>query len=293
MTNNRFNVRRIEAEIRKTFNEDNTIDLKDIQDKNKSMINDCFLSRGLAAYSLYSLADVSAKEAANAIVDGYGDNGIDAIYFDENQDILWLIQAKWKQKGQGQPDTGDLEKFKTGILDIQNENKNAFNEKIKAKWDQIQSAILSDDLRIKIVVAYTGGNLSTHNRKVINSTLNELNFFFELASVEVYNLEKINQSIINNKKENNIDVKFQLMNWGRFDYPFVGYYGQIKATEVAKWWNSYNTKLFNKNIRSFIGHSSVNQEISRTLLDEPTLFWYFNNGITVLCKELKKNWHRA
>lgn len=288
MTNNRFNVRRIESEIKKTFEGESEIDLKDIQDKNKAMINDCLLSRGLAAYSLYSLADISAKEAAAAIVDGYGDNGIDAIYFDENQDILWLVQAKWKQNGRGQLDTGDLEKFKTGILDIQNENKSAFNKKIQLKWDQIQSAILSDNLRIKIVVSYTGGSLSSHNRKVINTILKELNYFSELASVEIFNLERINQAIINNKKENNIDIKFQLMNWGRVDFPFVAYYGQIKATELAKWWGCYNTKLFNKNIRSFIGYSNVNQEISRTLLEEPTLFWYFNNGITVLCKELKK-----
>jgi len=288
MTNNRFNVRRIEAEIRKTFSGENEIDLTDIQDKNKSMINDCFLSRGLAAYSLYSLADISAKEAASSIVDGSNDNGLDALYFDENQDILWLVQSKWKQKGQGQPDTGDLEKFKTGILDIQNEKKDEFNEKVKQKWDQVQSAILSDNLRIKIVISYTGGSLSKHSRKVLDSILYELNYFYELASVEIFNLEKINQAIINNKKENNIDVKFQLMNWGRVDFPFVAYYGQIKATEIAKWWNTYNTKLFSKNIRSFIGPSNVNQEISRTLSEEPTLFWYFNNGITVLCKELKK-----
>ncbi|NEO90249.1 MAG: hypothetical protein F6K56_08290 [Moorea sp. SIO3G5] len=74
--------------------------------------------------------------------------------------------------------------------------------------------------------------------------------------------------------------------------PYEAYYGQINGSDVAKWWSKYNNKLFSKNIRNFIGDSEINEEIKKTLENQPELFWYFNNGITVLCQKLTKTNHR-
>ncbi len=42
--------------------------------------------------------------AARAVTDGAGDNGIDAIYFDESNRRLYLVQSKWMKNGVGEPD---------------------------------------------------------------------------------------------------------------------------------------------------------------------------------------------
>lgn len=83
-------------------------------------------------------------------------------------------------------------------------------------------------------------------------------------------------------------IEFSLSNWGKVDEPYQAFYGQISALEVGEWWRENKNKLFAKNIRDFLGGSEVNSEISKTIENEPELFCYFNNGITVLCKEIKK-----
>lgn len=51
----------------------------------------------------------------------------------------------------------------------------------------------------------------------------------------------------------------------------------------------YNQRLFSSNIRQFLGKSGlVNQEISNTAIDNPELFWYFNNGVTAIADQVRK-----
>ena len=46
-----------------------------------------------------NLADVDLDTAAKAITDGFQDNGLDAIFFDQNDDVLFLVQSKWSDDG--------------------------------------------------------------------------------------------------------------------------------------------------------------------------------------------------
>lgn len=45
-----------------------------------------------------------------------------------------------------------------------------------------------------------------------------------------------------------------------------------------------------QNIRQSLGLTRINSGIQTTLTDEPENFWYFNNGITVLCDEIEPYW---
>ena len=74
-----------------------------------------FLTRSLAAYAIQISAQIDEIEAANSITDGFDDNGIDAIYFSQTNRTLYLAQSKWIQDGNGEPPTGDVNKFITGI----------------------------------------------------------------------------------------------------------------------------------------------------------------------------------
>src|SRR5689334_3368074 len=58
-----------------------------------------FLSRALAALCIKALADVDDKIAADAVVDGFDDGGIDAILFDQLDDTFYFVQSKWSDDG--------------------------------------------------------------------------------------------------------------------------------------------------------------------------------------------------
>ncbi|MDA1379964.1 AIPR family protein [Plesiomonas shigelloides] len=47
----------------------------------------------------------------------------------------------------------------------------------------------------------------------------------------------------------------------------------------------YGARLFTKNIRNMLGKTEVNDEIKKTAIENPSMFWFYNNGITVLVKE--------
>src|SRR5436305_349258 len=81
------------------------------------------LSRSLAAFAVEKMADTAPAQAANAVVDGGNDNGIDAVFFDRLKNRLWLIQSK----AGGAPDAGDNKKFRDGIRDIAAGNFANFN----------------------------------------------------------------------------------------------------------------------------------------------------------------------
>ncbi|NEP35913.1 AIPR family protein [Moorena sp. SIO3B2] len=289
-----FYIKQLENELNSVFN-DNLIDLKDYPNNKVNEKKSAFNSRALAAYSLLTLADIDPIQAANTVVDGIDDNGIDAILFQENKKIFWLVQSKWNYKGQGSPKANELRSFSSGVKDILefDTTHDRFNQKFQDKEEEIKSAINRMDVKIKIIVSHTGSNLSKTCRTVIQDLIKEINDGFEeIAYFEEFNLEKAYKAAYNRNHPQKINVEFELKNWGMINHPYKAYYGQINGSDVAKWWSTYNNKLFSKNIRNFIGDSEINEEIKKTLENKPELFWYFNNGITVLCQKLTKTNHR-
>jgi len=57
---------------------------------------------------------------------------------------------------------------------------------------------------------------------------------------------------------------------------------------VADWYTEHGDRLFEQNIRKSLGLTRVNQELVDTLVTSPGDFWYYNNGITVLCDSTER-----
>src|SRR5690606_3123402 len=63
----------------------------------------------------------------------------------------------------------------------------------------------------------------------------------------------------------------------------------MRGDAVAELYERTGVRLFARNIRGFMGMKTpVNQSMLATLRDEPERFFYFNNGITIVCDEAKK-----
>ena len=138
-----FRIKQLEAELRQIFVE--LIDMSDCESKKKNDSDNTFISRALAAYSLHILADVSPKQAAEAIVDGFDDNGIDALLFNRQQNTLWLVQSKWASNSTKTPKANEIRSFVGGIDDLLDyyEKHERFNNKFERKREEIESAFNS------------------------------------------------------------------------------------------------------------------------------------------------------
>jgi len=47
-------------------------------------------------------------------------------------------------------------------------------------------------------------------------------------------------------------------------------------------------RLFARNVRGFLGETAINRNMEATLQKEPEYFWYYNNGITIICDQAEQ-----
>ena len=47
-------------------------------------------------------------------------------------------------------------------------------------------------------------------------------------------------------------------------------------------------RLFAKNIRGYLASTEINDSISDTIKKEPSNFWYYNNGVTIVCDDARR-----
>jgi hypothetical protein len=283
-----IHVNQLKARLKSLFSDQ--IDLSDCQGKSADEIETHFLSRALAAYAVHHLIGVPPHEAAGTIVDGFQDNGIDAIAFDESQSKLLLVQSKWSKDGNGEPDNGSVKKFVGGIRDLLSMNFDRFNAKVQSRVDEIEAILSSPTTKIVAILAHTGtSKLSMPSQRDFDDLKAEVNDAGEILEVEVLNQAKLHKSLtesLNNPIAANLTLRY----WGKREAPSLAFYGQICASDLAKLWAEHKERLLAKNLRGSLGENSdVNAEIRDTLVNSPEKFWYFNNGITAIASEVKKS----
>ena len=278
---------RIEKRLKELFNP--FIDCSDCPVDSKES---SFKSRAIASIAIMLLCNIDEATAARAVTDGSGDMGIDAIFCDNSQKELVLVQSKWSQDGKGTIGVGDLLKFIEGVKSIISLEFSEANGKILQRKTEIDKAIRDMDYKIKLVVCHTGDqSMSLECKKrmddflsSINDDSNELLIFTEIVKSEIYDYLASGQSA---DRVINID-DVVLHNWGKVESPYSAFYGTIKGTTLAEWYQKYGTRLFDRNIRFYKGNTEVNDGIRRVLEEEPQNFYYYNNGLKALCSNISR-----
>src|SRR5215469_2816609 len=171
-----IHLNQIKAQIGKLFS--GKIDLSDIvgHKADPKVIENFFLTRALAAYSVHYLAQASVEDSAAAVTDGGDDNGIDAVHYDGIEKRLYVVQSKWIHSGTGEPENGEVKKFISGIKDLFDLSFERFNKRINDKKDAITGALTDPATKYEIVLVYTGINtLAEPSRRDFRDLSDEMN----------------------------------------------------------------------------------------------------------------------
>ncbi|BAY13415.1 AIPR family protein [Calothrix sp. NIES-2098] len=282
-----IHLRQIKSYLQRTFN--GLIDVSDYQNKSEADRELIFLTRSLAAFTLMVIADISPQEASKSIVDGGQDNGIDSIYFDRREKVMYILQSKWRQDSKGSIKADEVMKFTRGFKDLVNAKYDRFNSKFNNKTKDIEEALNDAGTRFEIILVYSGQTpLADEPQRELDDLLEEMNDPIDIVSKKIINQSSIYSIISQGASGNPINLDVCLFDWGQTKEPYQSYYGQVSAREVADWWSKHSPKLFASNIRLFVKDSEVNEGIINTVKKEPEKFWYYNNGITVLCSSIGK-----
>ena len=269
---------------------DGHIDMSDWVNRPAADVRKAFLSRAVAALCIKKLADVDVETAAKAVTDGFNDNGLDAIYFDQKNDVLLLVQSKWSDDGSKPLDAADSNAFAVGVRDLLAARFDRFNTKVAAKQSEVTAALYSErPIQISMVTAHTATQvISPHVKRKVDDLINELNAAVPIANCIHYDQGGIYGLITSKSQPAKIKLQVGLKDWGFIETPFLAYYGRVHINEIVQWWNDHRNALFTQNLRLFYPSSDVNDALSRTLQSNSDFFWYFNNGITIICDTIAK-----
>lgn len=282
-----LHIRQIRAALDKTFRA--FVDAVDLANIPEAERENAFFSRALAALGLARLANISAEEAAAAVTDGFGDNGLDAVYYHPGEKVLYLVQAKWHPDGGGSIDRGEIQKFIKGFKDLINARWDRFPDRLQKRKNPIESALNDASTKIVLVVIHTGqAGLSVEVKGDLTDALDETNSPTEIVSSQALRQADVYSIISQGIGGAPIDLEVVLYDWGQVRDPHQGFYGQVAASDVAGWLTTHQNRLFAPNLRVFLGVTQVNASMVDTLTKEPENFWYFNNGITALCRTVLK-----
>lgn len=279
---------RVQSKLDELFT--NKIDLTDTT--NEEERQNKYYTRAIAALAIVMRCGIDYDSAAKTITDGYHDMGIDAVYNDVSQKKLFLVQSKWRKDGNGSVSQEEANTFVSGIKRLINFDFDGCNTKLVAKQPEITAAIRDMDYQIEMIFCHTGSQtIDTYAMRPIDELLGQVNEddTTKLLVFVESKLQDIYDYLANGQNSDSIVLDDVLLNnWGTIDTPYKAYYGTIPVAAIGEWYKQYGNRLFAQNIRYYKGSTEVNQGIKEVLKTEPDKFFYYNNGIKILCRKITK-----
>jgi len=238
--------------------------------------------------NVYNLDEVEAKDA---IVDGAGDKQIDAVYIDNQDCKVYIIQGKYYKGTADAEPVRELLSCWTQIKDLQ-QLQEAANTKLKSKIQEISSALQDDyDLFIEFLTTATLTDSALNDFNVFKEEMSSSeNLPTELVLVDSEVIEtRYNDTL--NKNRPYIDHQFELESNKYIELDLNGTKAVIAAVPLRECFKIPGIKdgaLFRKNVRQSLGTGNkVNKGIANTLKNNPEDFFFLHNGITAICSSLK------
>ena len=236
------------------------------------------------------------------IVDGNDDNGLDVIFTNSNDQGVFVNILNCKSSETEKFSEVELKKIKNGLYYTFEAKREIYkeleNQNFLAKIEEIRE----DKENIVVVNCfYCVFNGDNQHDKKIKREVGEIQNYFSKYFQTVYPNAKFTLKLIT--AEDLFDIDIQRKQSLRDQKITIPYYGDkvissevetdkingrlatVKGEEIAKLVVNYGGSLFEKNVRGWMSFRKYNKDIlhSCSSNDESNLFWFLNNGLTIVC----------
>lgn len=243
------------------------------------------------AWYLRNIHGLDTVEAKDCITDGANDKQIDAVYINNQESTIYIIQGKFIASEY--IDAEPVREVLSSWVLVQNLNQlqEAANAKLKVKINEI-SAALDDGYEIcfELVTTATLTDQAQRDVDMFSKKLaddEELDANFVVVDNEMLKF-KYDEAL--NKTNNYINFTFQLEPGKYLELELNGTCAVLAAIPLKDCVNIPGIKdgrLFRKNVRQSLGNSNkVNKGIARTIKKESGDFFFYHNGITAICSKI-------
>jgi hypothetical protein len=252
------------------------------------------------------------EDAIKAVSGASGDKGIDGILTDNSARVVYVIQAKYRRARFEKPEP------RSGVIDfaaiaqtIYDPDNNTFGEFLKG-MDAVAAEMLRDARRriLKdgfrgVLIFVTLGRCSTSLERDARQTVRRaspecsielldgrrclvlLQDYLDGAAPPIPTLDvpiESSRGVKVNGVLQRYDTENRMESW----------VFSSKGDSIASMFEIGGRRLFARNIRGFLGEGTpVNESMAETLRTQPEYFFYYNNGITIICDRAEKISHKG
>lgn len=264
--------------------------------------DDLFVTWFLRAY-----VTESEEKAVNAVTGGARDKGIDGLLIDDSARAVLIVQAKYRQQlSMKNESRNDVVGFAEVAQRLSEPNEKAFQEFLKDTdefvADRLREArkkVLKRKYRVWLYFVTTG-KVSPSARKDVHQLVRKADCDARIEIVDGKRAMLLFRDYLDGvappiptldlEMESGQNVKVNGVAQ-RFDHrtKVESWVFSMRGDAVAELYERAGLRLFARNIRGFLGmKTSVNEGMIATLDTEPERFFYYNNGITIVCDEAEK-----
>jgi hypothetical protein len=240
--------------------------------------------------------DLTDEQTIDGIVDGGDDFGIDALYFeppDDGELHVTLIQGKYKSdlsRVSAFPENGVA-----GMIDaigalFDPARPVRLNRRLNERIEDVRSFVRDGAIpRVTAVATNNGARWTAQGQQRIENAAPSFGEQVEWRHIGSEELLALLQA----RKPINADLKLigaAIVETFDFRRALTG---RISVAELARLTDEYDNRLFEKNIRRYLGlvGNRVNEAVAATLRaqNQRSNFYFYNNGITITCSQFRHN----
>lgn len=225
------------------------------------------------------------------------DLNIDLYLEDNNDNMIYLIQSEF---------TGTSKKSKSSYVD-EAKSSNFFNQhdnlmdgawirkygnKVARYYLRDYKKFIQDETYQFRYIFISTGTASKRTLEVVekaNKKYEKKNIPIECILYDFSSLKELVSQVESTEAKIPEDVEFFVPRDQMFikEEPKKTVVTAIKANAVEDLLRQHKDSLFAYNIRTYLGEKGINKDIVKTAEDEAENFFYYNNGISAVCTELK------
>lgn len=248
-------------------------------------------SESFVLWFLLNVFRLDETIAQDAICDGFDDKGVDAIYVDSDEEVVYVFQSKLTQKIESTLGDTDLKEFLGSLSQFSSP------EKIQALIDsgarkELVRLIHDGDVINRISSGFQVVGVFLTNREADG---NALALLAGNPNLELYDRRRLSESVLDVDFDRSVDAEHSFG---------TGYAGLLEfqsgedvslaiapvlASELIELKGISDGTLFQRNVRLSLGTTPVNKAIAGTVRNkvEHNRFVLYHNGITILCNKMQ------
>lgn len=244
-------------------------------------------------HEIHSLDDLQTKDS---VTDGTNDKQIDAVYIDEDEQKIYIVQGKFYQGPSiGAEPVREVISAWNSFHDRAKLQENA-NEKLKIKIAEISEALDNDTYTICFELVTTS-TFTAAAQKDIEAFQLQLSkspsteAAAQFSAIDITDLEDLYKRA-KGQSGPILDYTIHLEN-GKYLNTVISstqvLIAAVPLKECIKLPGIKDGSLFQKNVRQSLGiNNTVNKKISRTINNPESChnFFFYHNGITAICNKM-------